>query len=470
MSDGDNIRHIMPPDPFDVETITPDDPVAESERAVLGSVIQSSAAAQEAAAILNPEHFARLAHETVFRTALALADAGLEVEPAMVISELAAAGKLTKVGDRDLGTGGVFLHSLMQRAGSVSYHAPKVLAAWQQRNVALVLKSCEGIADGPGFDPDIHLDQIRKLIEDATAFTGPSALRPNSETVCEVLGTLEDGTETGLPTGYSDLDDVIGGLRPGELIVVGARPGGGKSLIALCIADHVGTRLNLPVLFSSLEMREEELTQRRISALSRVPLHNIVRHQVTEADWDRINRAQDRLMATQLHIDDTPQVSLAHIRSQLRAMARTGSAPRLLVIDYLGYMAAPKAESRQQAVAELARGAKNIAREFNIPVILLAQLNRGSESRSDKRPGSSDLRESGEIEQSADIVLLLHREDAYERESPRAGELDAIITKNRQGPLCTVTLLFQGHYGRIVSFAPRDSDPDQEWSPSRGGE
>jgi replicative DNA helicase len=150
---------------------------------------------------------------------------------------------------------------------------------------------------------------------------------------------------------------------------------------------------------------------------------------------------------------------MAHIRGRLRAMARTGAAARLLVIDYLGFLAAPKAESRQQAVAELARGAKNLAREFAIPVILLAQLNRGPEARSDKRPLASDLRESGEIEQSADIVILLHRDDLHEPDSPRAGEIDAVIEKNRQGPRCTVTLCFQGHYGRIVSLG-------REWSPT----
>ena len=215
--------------------------------------------------------------------------------------------------------------------------------------------------------------------------------------------------------------------------MTGARPGVGKTVIGLGIADHVGTHLGLPVLFSSLEMREEELTLRRISSSAKVPLHSLVRHQLADGDWDRIHRAQDRITDTRLYIDDTPNIGPAHIRNQLREMTRAGNEARLLVIDYLGYMAAPKAESRQQAVAELARSCKNIAREFAIPVILLAQLNRGPESRHDKRPNLADLRESGEIEQSADIALLLHREDVYERESPRAGEIDVIIGKNRAG-------------------------------------
>lgn len=457
-----HLRAVTPePDPWDVEQAPPEDAGIVSERAVLGAVLQSAEAAHEAAAILSPEHFRFGAHELVFRAAVKLADGGQPVEPASVLSELGAAGQLARVGDRNLGTGGAFLHSLIERAGSVGYHAPKVRAAWQQRNVAMVLKSCEGIAAAQDWDPDTHLDQIRKLVEDATAFTGTTALLRQSEAVLEVLDSLEDGIEPGLKTGYPDLDDAIGGLRPGELIVVAARPGGGKSLLALCIADYVATDLDLPVLFASLEMSNEELTQRRISAITRVPLDHIVRHQLGEDDWGRIARAQDKLTGTRLVVDETSKQSLSHIRGQLRGMERTGNRARLLVIDYLGYMAPPDTESRQQAVAALARGAKDIARDHGIPVILLAQLNRGPEHRQDKRPIPADLRESGEIEQSADIILLLHREDQYEPESKRAGEVDVIVSKSRQGRQCTVALSFQGHYGRIKNL---------EWSASAAGE
>ena len=450
---GNQARHLAAAaDPFDIGHVYAADPVTASERAVLGAMILSSAAAHEAAAILGPQHFAKVAHQIVFEAVMRLADAGQPVEPASVLSELAAAGMLTRVGDHDLGTGGVFLHSLMERAGSVGYHAAKVLAAWQQRNVAEALTTCRQIAWADDWDPDVHLDRIRKLIEDATAFAGSTALRPQSEVVLEVLEAVEHGIDPGLPTGYPDLDDAIGGLRPGELIVIGARPGGGKSLLGLCIADYVSTRLAFPVLYSSLEMSEEELTHRRIAAAARVPLTHLTRHQVTDADWEQVRRALDRLTSTQLRVDDTPGVSLAHIRGRLRGMARSGYAARLLVIDYLGLLAEPRTESRQQAVAALARGAKNIAREFAIPVLLAAQVNRSPEARSDKRPGLADLRESGEIEAAADIVLMLYREDLHEQETAKAGEVDVIISKNRQGPLCTVTMTFQGHYGRIVSM------------------
>lgn len=463
---GSAVRHLTPADEYAPEQV-PAEVIAEW--AVLGSAIQSAAKAVEALAMLSPEHFSRNANRAVFEAVGRLTDSGWrpkpddgpEAWPQAVLGELARTGTLARVGGPGLGTGGVFLHSLMERAGSITFHAPVVVAAARRRNIAATLESCAQIAAGDGFDPDVHLEQIRTMVEDATAFAAPEVLRPNSETVTEILDSLESATDPGLPTGYLDLDDAIGGLRPGELIVIGARPGSGKTLAALCIADHVGTRLGLPVLFASLEMTEEELTQRRIAAAAKVPLHHIVRHQVSDFEWGLIQRAHDRLMDTSLYIDDTSQASFTHIRSRLRAMDRAGHPAQLLVIDYLGFLAAPRAESRQQAVAELARGAKGVAREFAIPVLLLAQLNRGPESRHDKRPVSSDLRESGEVEQSADIVILLHREDIYERESPRAGEIDFLITKNRQGPQTTVTLAFQGHYGRIVDMSPA-------WSPSGG--
>lgn len=440
-------------------------PAIASEQAVLGSMLRSADAAAEASAILRSEHFAAPAHQLVFEAVMRLADAGEPVEPASVLTELFRAGTLTKVGAANMGTAGPFLHSLMERSGSVGYHAPRVLAAWQRRNISLVLRQCQQIAEESAWDADVHLDEIRKRVEDATAFAGPSALRRQSETVVEVLDALEDDIDPGLSTGLRDLDDAIGGMRPRDMIVIGARPGGGKSLLGFGIADHVATDLGLPVLFASLEMSNEELTQRRISSIARVPLDHIVRHKVTEDDWHRIARAQERLTGTQLVVDETSKQSLAHIRGQLRGLERTGNPARLLVIDYLGYMTAPGTESRQQEVAALARGVKDIARDHAIPVILLAQLNRGSEHRQDKRPVPADLRESGEIEQSADIILLLHREDQYEPESARAGEIDVLVSKARMGKQCTVALSFQGHYGCIKSLGH-----ERDWTPSAAAE
>lgn len=437
-------------------------PEVIAERAVLGTAITSPAGAAEATAALRPEHFSGNAHRVVFEAVDRLADAGVRADPgefpSAVMGELARTGWLAKVHGPGMGSAGAYLHSLMERAGPVAYHAPVVLNAARRRNILAALQSAEMIASGQGFDAGRHLEEIRQLVEDASGYSAPVVLRPNSEAVNEVLAAIEAGGDPGLSTGFPDLDDAIGGLRPAEMIVIGARPGTGKTLAGLSIADYVGSHLGLPALFASLEMTEAELTARRISAASRVPLHHLVRRQVSDGEWDMIARAHGKLADTRLYIDDTAGASLGHIRGRLRAMERAREPARLLVIDYLGFMQAPRAESRQQAVSALARGVKMLAREFEIPVILLAQLNRGPEQRSDKVPSMADLRESGEIEQSADIVILLHRDDAHNPESARAGEIDLIIDKNRQGPRRTVTLLFQGHYGRLVSMG-------SEWSP-----
>lgn len=460
MTESTARQHLTPVDGGEAE---PETPEVASERAVLGRAIQSSAAAADALALLRPEHFTKTAHQVVFEAVERLADAGSPVEPASVLSEIARAGMLARVGAPGLGTGGVFLASLMERAGDIGFHAPRILGEWQRVGALRAVESAAEILKRPGFDPDVHLEQVRKTVDDATASDGARSLRFNSEAVYEVLASLDDGIAPGLATGLPDLDEAIGGLRDGELIVIGARPGQGKSLLSLCIADHVGTNLGLPVLFASLEMSEFELTQRRMAAAAKVPLTHIVRHQVTDADCEKLDRAMPRLGETKLIVDDTPQASLGYIRGRLRHLARTGRRARVLVIDYLGYVDMPSAESRQQAVAAAARGAKNIALEFRIPVVLLAQLNRDLEKRSDRRPGSADLRESGEIEQSANVIILLHRPDAGDPESTRAGEIDLLVTKNRQGALCTVTLLFQGHYGRVVSLS-------HEWSSSKHAE
>jgi len=459
-------RRLVPVDPDDDPA---DGPEVIAEQAVLGAAVRSPDDAAQALALLRPEYFSRNAHRAVFEAVERLSGKGLAVDPedgpgtawpAAVLGELAAAGIMHNVGAPGMGTGGAFLHSLMQRAGSVAYHAAAVTTAARQRGIRAAIASCASLAARPGFDPDADGEQVRKIIDDAMAFAAPVPLRPNSEAVLRVLEAIEAGAVPGLPTGYPDLDDAIGALRPGELIVIAARPGVGKTQLGFCIADHAGTRLQVPVLFASLEMTEDELTRRRIAATAQVSLHDLVRHQVSDAQWQQIGGARDRLLDTRLYVDETSHASLGHIRGRLRAMARAGDAARLLVIDYLGFMSAPRAETRQQEVAALARGAKMLAREHSIPVILLAQLNRGPESRADKVPVLADLRESGEVEQTADIVILLHREDAYEPESPRAGEIDLLIRKNRQGPQTTLTMCHQGHYGRIVPMAPA------AWSPS----
>ena len=264
------------------------------------------------------------------------------------------------------------------------------------------------------------------------------------------------GKMTGVPTGFIDLDAMTNGLQSGQLIVIGARPAMGKSTLALDIARCASIKHGLTSAFFSLEMGRPEITQRLYSAEARVALHHIRAGSVTDDDLNRMARRTPDIEGAPLIIDDSPNLSLTEIRSRARRIKQSKGGLDLLIVDYLQLMQSGggrRAESRQQEVSDFSRNLKLLAKELEIPVIALSQLNRGPEQRTDKRPQISELRESGSIEQDADMVILLHREDAYEKESPRAGEADLIVAKHRNGPTSTVTVGFQGHYSRFVDMA-----------------
>jgi replicative DNA helicase len=256
-----------------------------------------------------------------------------------------------------------------------------------------------------------------------------------------------------IPTGFLDLDLLFsGGFKPGQVVVVAARPAIGKSTAGLGFARAAAIHNGIPTLFESLEMGEEELGDNILSAEARVPLHHIKQGVVDDAGVQREARATPRINEAPLYLNDSSDLSLPTLRGRVRHMVRTVGL-RLVIVDYLQLMDAPKAENRQAEVSKLTRGLKLMAKEFGIVLVILAQLNRGPESRTDKKPMVSDLRESGAIEQDADIVILLHREDAYDKESPRAGEADFIVGKHRAGPTGTITTAFQGHYAQFIDMA-----------------
>jgi replicative DNA helicase len=256
-----------------------------------------------------------------------------------------------------------------------------------------------------------------------------------------------------IPTGFLDLDLLFsGGFKPGQVVVVAARPAIGKSTAGLGFARAAAIHNGIPTLVESLEMGEEELGDNILSAEARVPLHHIKQGVVDDAGVQREARATPRINEAPLYLNDSSDLSLPTLRGRVRHMVRTVGL-RLVIVDYLQLMDAPKAENRQAEVSKLTRGLKLMAKEFGIVLVILAQLNRGPESRTDKKPMVSDLRESGAIEQDADIVILLHREDAYDKESPRAGEADFIVGKHRAGPTGTITTAFQGHYAQFIDMA-----------------
>jgi replicative DNA helicase len=307
------------------------------------------------------------------------------------------------------------------------------------------------------FDPDADVAAAQTEVD--------GLIRATSEGETTLVGDLLAGVleraitpptkEDRIPTGFIDLDLLLcGGWAPGQMVVVGARPAMGKTTFGLGLARAAAIGNSIPTLFESLEMGEDELGNSILSAEAQVALHHIKQGIVggSTTDTQRMARAAAKIQPAPLHINDESNLSMPALRARVRNLVRTAGL-RLVVVDYLQLMQAPRAESRQVAVSEMSRQLKLLAKEFQITVVVLAQLNRGPEQRTEKKPMVSDLRESGAIEQDADIVILLHREDAYEKESPRAGEADLIVGKHRGGPTATITTAFQGHYARFVDMA-----------------
>ena len=257
----------------------------------------------------------------------------------------------------------------------------------------------------------------------------------------------------GVPTGFADFDELTNGLHSGQMIVVAARPAMGKSTLALDFCRAASIHNNLTSCFFSLEMTRSEITMRLLSAEARIPLNHIRNGKMGTEEWERLARHVAKVSSAPMFIDDSPNMTMMEIRAKARRLKQRHDL-KLIVIDYLQLMTSgKKVESRQLEVSEFSRQIKLLAKELEIPIIALSQLNRGAEQRADKRPMMSDLRESGSIEQDADMVILLHRDDVYEPESARPGEADLIVAKHRNGATRDIVVAFQGHYSRFVDMA-----------------
>jgi replicative DNA helicase len=347
----------------------------------------------------------------------------------------------------------------------LSNHAHYGAAAWYAERVTKKAVAARVVALGydavlkgssPAFDEDTDVAAIQASLD--------GAIRPSDDAELSSIGDLIGGSlvravtpptnENRVPTGFIDLDSLFsGGFTGGQMVVIGARPAMGKSTIAQDFARGAAIRAGIPTLIESLEMSRDDLSDRILCAEARIPLHHLRQGIVGDVDVARAAaRVQDTIQNAPLYINDGALLSLAALRARVRNLVRTKGL-RLVIIDYLQLMQVGRADNRQQAVADLSRGLKLLAKDFNITVVVLCQLNRGPEQRVEKKPQVSDLRESGAIEQDADIVILLHREDAYDKESPRAGEADLIVGKHRNGPTATITTAFQGHFARFTDMA-----------------
>ncbi len=430
-----------------------------AEKVVLGTMITEwMHAAEEILSALGDDKdcFAGQGHAAVFAAISYLAESGRPVGPASVLARLAEAEQ----GIWRTGQAGIIIHGLMEHATPVFHEQVTVVVrAARQRVATRALRSALDAASRPGFDADEHGDLILKSVAEALAGTPTSS---SAVTAASLFMTTLDRLESPEPPGviqfpWAELRRLVPCLRPGQLVSVLARPSLGKSLVAQDTARYNGLRRQIPGVLFTLEQDRDEVMDRLLAAEAGVLLEHITGKELTDHDWSRIAAARGRFEESALTIDDAPKVTLAHIRARLRGMARTDPA-QWAIVDYLQLMdGGPQAENRQREVSAIVGGLKAVAREFRIPVLMCCQLNRGPENRQDKRPHVSDARETGSVENDSDVAILIHREDFYESESPRAGEADLIVDKNRNGPRGTATIRFQGHYARFV---------DPEWSPS----
>ncbi len=428
----------------------------EAEKSVLGAVLldQRHLASVVVDEQLRAEHFYRDGHASVFSAMLALQDAGRQIDHLTVSEQLRARGRLDEIG----GPGAVEeLAGWVPAAGHAREYARIVRDTAQMRALQRATYEIQSLITERRHAGEALLDEAERIIFALRADASRGRARMLEDAVTEELDCLQRATtdEHGLPglaTGLPDLDRLLGGLQAGRLYVLAGRPAMGKSLLALQIARHVAAREQQRVLFASLEMSDAETAQRHLAAESGVDPERLHLGQIRPTDWPALLDAAARTSTVPLHLLDDGDLSLMRLRAQARQLAVRHDRLALVVVDYLQLMRSERPSgSRVEDVSEFSRGLKRLARELACPVIAVAQLSRAVESRPDKRPVLSDLRESGQIEADADCVLMLYRDDYYNPDSDRPGELDIIVRKNRQGRLGQAT----AHIDARLRFLPQ---------------
>ena len=427
----------------------------EAEQSVLGSMMLSKDAMADVIETVRANDFYRPAHETIFETATKLYNSGDPVDALTVGSELQKAGVLAKVG------GAEYLHTLISivpSAASAGYYARLV------REQAILRKLVEAGTRIANMGYDADGAEVDEVVDSAQAEIFAVTERRNSEDYLPLSALIEptleeidastnrDGQLLGVPTGFRQLDELTGGLQGGQMIVIAARPAIGKSTLGLDIARAASIHHGKTSVIFSLEMSREEITKRMLAAEAKVKLTSLTKGPMGPNDWERLARTAAQVAKAPLFIDDSPNMSLMEIRAKCRRLKQQHDL-QLVVVDYLQLMSSGrKVESRQQEVSEFSRALKLLAKELSVPVIAISQQNRGPEQRTEKKPMLSDMRESGAIEQDADIVILLHRDDAYDREN-RPGEADFIVAKHRGGPTDTIAVAFKKDYAHFSDMA-----------------
>jgi replicative DNA helicase len=431
----------------------------EAERSVLGAILLHNDAFNLAAEVIDSADFFRDAHRRIFDKMVKLAERNDAIDLVTLKDELARSGEIDEVG------GPAYIAALVDgvpRSTNVEHYARIIKEKSTLRHLIFSANKILSTAYEGAEEADVILDQAEHAIfaiADDNVRDGFVSLRELAQSSFETIERLHARKEliTGVPTGFADLDEMTSGLQPSDLVIIAARPSMGKTSLALNIAQHIGTKTDMTVGVFSLEMSKEQLFLRMLTAEARVDAHRLRGGFLGERDWGRLSQAIGSLSDSRIFIDDSPAIGILEMRAKCRRLAAEHGL-HLVIVDYIQLMQSRgRFENRTLEVASISRAMKALAKELHVPVVVLSQLSRAPESRSDHRPQLSDLRESGALEQDADVVLFIYREDQYgDKSMPPAetqGVAELIVGKQRNGPTGVVKLAFIREFTRFENLA-----------------
>ncbi len=431
----------------------------EAEQSVLGGLMLDNEAWDRVIGKVGEADFYRTEHRLIFRVMTALARRGSPLDVLTVTEALKDIGELDNAG------GEVYLFELAKNTPSTANILAYAEIVRERSTLRQLLGVANDIAD-TAFNPegkasgellDYAERKIFAISERNIRDSGPAKISDLLTSAVDRIDTLFHSKEpiTGLSTGFKDLDQMTSGLQEGDLIIVAGRPSMGKTTLAVNIAEHAAIKSDKPVLVFSMEMPGESLAMRMMSSLGRIEQHKVRTGKLAQDDWPRITSAVSMLSEAKMFIDDTPGLSPADIRSRSRRLVREQGPLGLIVVDYLQLMQIHGyKENRTAEISEVSRSLKAVAKELSVPVVALSQLNRSLEQRQDKRPVMSDLRDSGSIEQDADLIMFIYRDEVYNENSRDKGSAEIIIAKHRNGPTGKLRMTFLGQYTRFENYVP----------------
>ncbi|HER1351090.1 TPA: replicative DNA helicase [Streptococcus pyogenes] len=433
-----------------------------AEQSVLGSIFISPDKLIAVREFISPDDFYKYAHKIIFRAMITLSDRNDAIDATTIRTILDDQDDLQSIGGLSYI---VELVNSVPTSANAEYYAKIVAEKAMLRDIIARLTDSVNLAYDEILKPEEVIAGVERALIELNEHSNRSGFRKISDVLKVNYEALEARSKqtsnvTGLPTGFRDLDRITTGLHPDQLVILAARPAVGKTAFVLNIAQNVGTKQKKTVAIFSLEMGAESLVDRMLAAEGMVDSHSLRTGQLTDQDWNNVTIAQGALAEAPIYIDDTPGIKITEIRARSRKLSQeVDGGLGLIVIDYLQLITGTKPENRQQEVSDISRQLKILAKELKVPVIALSQLSRGVEQRQDKRPVLSDIRESGSIEQDADIVAFLYRDDYYRKEGDDAEEavedntIEVILEKNRAGARGTVKLMFQKEYNKFSSIA-----------------